>query len=189
MSSWQLQTAVPDTGALLSIAVPRALSSSDDASDGDPFQWLLTACDVSVPPAVVADLRALAQSEDVRGTAASNVLAARDHYAVVDPYQSPTTPDDRPAIGLDDGTTDAVVLANRLDADGFLTDAFGGTTVALVHAALSGPRVVPTMRFLVDVARAGHASQQSVRSLLETIGSHRGWEDDRYGTRLLEQVD
>jgi len=98
--------------------VPRA-----DAAIGtdvpDPFQYLLTSCDVVVPPEVVAELRDITQYQDIHAAAASNVLAARGHYTVEDPYARDDTPDARPTFGLDDGETDGIVLSNALDVDAF----------------------------------------------------------------------
>lgn len=64
------------------------------------------------------------------------MFAARDHYTVEEPYERADTPGSRPTFGLDDGETDGIVLANALDVDGFLTDEFGGTNFALIHAVL-----------------------------------------------------
>jgi len=118
MSGPRLRTVVADTSALVSLAVPRA-----DAAIGtdvpDPFQYLLTSCDVVVPPEVVAELRDITQYQDIHAAAASNVLAARGHYTVEDPYARDDTPDARPTFGLDDGETDGIVLSNALDVDGF----------------------------------------------------------------------
>jgi len=72
MSGPRLRTVVADTSALVSLAVPRA-----DAAIGtdvpDPFQYLLTSCDVVVPPEVVAELRDITQYQDIHAAAASNV--------------------------------------------------------------------------------------------------------------------
>ena len=75
-----------------------------------------------MPPEVVSELQDLTQYRDIHGAAATNVLAARDHYTVEDPYERDETPDSRPTFGIDDGETDGIVLANALDVDGFLTD-------------------------------------------------------------------
>lgn len=57
----RLRTVVADTSALVSLVVPRADASYDTDIAPDPFQYLLTACDVSVPTEVVANLRDIAQ--------------------------------------------------------------------------------------------------------------------------------
>ena len=149
MSDRRLRTVVADTSALVSLGVPRA-DATVDADAPDPFQYLLTSCDVFVPPEMIAELHDITQYQDIHAAAASNVLAARSHYTVEDPYERDDTPDSRPTFGLDDGETDGIVLANARAVDGFLTDEFGGTNFPLIHAVLEGPRIVPTPRLIVD---------------------------------------
>ncbi|MUV85300.1 hypothetical protein GJ631_01540 [Natronomonas sp. CBA1123] len=188
MSGRRLRTVVADTSALVSLAVPRA-----DATVGtdtpDPFQYLLTSCEVFVPPEVVAELRDITQYQDIHAAAANNVLAARDYYTIDDPYEREDTPDSRPTFGLDDGETDGIVLANALDVDGFLTDEFGGTNFPLIHAVLQGPRIVPTPRLIVEYARNGHLSPEEARTLITTISPHRSWENSPYVTQLLHRLE
>ncbi|WP_323677837.1 hypothetical protein [Halorubellus sp. PRR65] len=188
MSGRRLRTVVADTSALVSLAVPRA-----DATVGtdtpDPFQYLLTSCDVVVPSEVVTELRDITQYQDIHAAAANNVLVARSHYTVEDPYDRDETPDSRPTFGLDDGETDGIVLANALGVDGFLTDEFGGTNFPLIHAVLQGPRIVPTPRLIVDYARNGHLSHEAARTLLTTISPHRSWENSPYVTQLLRRLE
>jgi len=180
----QLRTVVADTSALVSLAVPRADATYDTETAPDPLQYLLTSCDVFVPPEVLAELREITQYQDIHGAAATNVLAARDHYAVEDPYERAETPDSRPMFGLDSGETDGIVLANTLDVNGFLTDEFGGTNFALVHAVLQGPRIVPTPRLICDYARNGHMKHEEARTLLSTISPHRSWDNSPYVAQL-----
>ncbi|WP_135855071.1 hypothetical protein [Halorussus salinus] len=188
-SRTQLRTVVADTSALVSLAVPRADTDYDTDANPDPLQYLLTSCDVFAPPEVVTELRDIAQYQDIHGAAASNVLAARDHYTVEDPYQRAETPDSRPTFGLDDGETDGIVLANALTVDGFLTDEFGGTNFALVHASLQGPRIVPTPRLICDYARDGHMTPENARTVITAISSHRSWENSPYVTQLLDLLE
>lgn len=185
MSKPPLRTAVADTSTLVSLAVPRADTNYDTDTAPDPLQYLLTSCSVTVPPEVVTELRDITQYQDIHGAAASNVLAARDHYTVEDPYERANMPESRPTFGLDDGETDAIVLANALDVDGALTDEFGGTNFALVHAALQGPKIVPTQRLICDFARNGHMTHDEARTLITTISPHRSWENSLYVTQIL----
>jgi len=185
----RLRSVVGDTSALVSLAVPRADPKFDTVSRPDPLQFLLTSCDIGVPPAVVTELQEIAQYQDIHGAAASNVLAADAHYTVEDPYQRTDCPDTRPTFGLDDGETDGIVLANGRDVDGFLTDEFGGTNFALVHAALRGPRIIPTPRLVCDYARNGYLTHDDARLLIDTIGSHRSWENSPYVIQLLDQLE
>lgn len=188
MSGPPLRTVAADTSALVSLAVPRADPNYDTGTKPDPLQYLLTACDVSVPPEVVAELRQLTQYQDIHGAAAQNVLAASGHYTETDPYQLADGPNSRPAIGLDDGETDGIVLANTLGVDGFLTDEFGGTNFALVHAALQGPRIAPTPRLICDYARNGHLTTAEATALIQTISQHRSWANSPYVSQLLSQL-
>ena len=188
MSGRRLRTVVADTGALVSLAVPRA-DAALDTNTPDPFQYLLTSCEVFVPPEVVAELRDITQYQDIHAAAANNVLTARSYYTVKDPFELEETPDSRPTFGLDDGETDGIVLANALDVDGFLTDEFGGTNFPLIHAVLQGPRIVPTPRLIVDYARNGYLSPEEARTLITTISPHRSWENSPYVTQLLHRLE
>ncbi|MGQ4557417.1 hypothetical protein [Halobellus sp. GM3] len=189
MSGPRLRTVAADTSALVSLAVARADAAYDTDAAPDPLQYLLTSCDVSVPLEVLTELQDLTQYQDIHGAAATNVLAARDHYTVKDPYERTETPDARPTYGLDDGETDGIVLANALDVDGFLTDEFGGTNFALIHAVLQGPRIVPTPRLIVDYARNDHMTDAEARRLLATISSHRSWENSPYVAQLRDRLE
>ncbi|GAB3421856.1 hypothetical protein GCM10027435_26050 [Haloparvum alkalitolerans] len=188
MSRQQLRTVVADTSALVSLAVPRA-DAAVNTEIPDPFQYLLTSCEVFVPPEVVAELHDIAQYQDLHAAAANNVLAARGHYTVEDPYDRDETPESRPTFGLDEGETDGIVLANALTVDGFLTDEFGGTNFPLIHAVLEGPRIVPTPRLIVDYARNGHLSHETARILITTISPHRSWQNSPYVTQLLQRLN
>ena len=184
-----MQTVVADTSALVSLGLARADADYDTDTAPDPLQYLLTSCDVSVPPEVVSELQDLTQYRDIHGAVATNVLAACDHYAVEDPYERDETTDSRPTFGLDDGETDGTVLANVLEVDGFLTDEFGGTNFALVHAALQGPRIVPTPRLLCEYAHNGHIADEEARRLITTISPHRSWENSPYVAQLLANLE
>ncbi len=185
----QLRTVVADTSALVSLAVARADASVDTEILPDPLGYLLTACDVFVPPEVLVELRDITQYQDIHAAAATNVLAARDHYTVVEPYEREDTVDSRPTFGLNDGETDGIVLANALDVDGFLTDEFGGTNFPLIHAVLRGPKIVPTPRLICDYARNGHMRSADARTLLAVIGSHRSWGNNPYVTQLRQHLE
>ena len=188
MSGSRLRTVVADTSALVSLAVPRA-DAPIDTDVSDPLQYLLTSCEVFVPPEVVAELRDITQYQDIHAAAATNVLAARNHYTVEDPYNRDDTPGSRPTFGLDDGETDGIVLANARSVDAFCTDEFGGTNFPLIHAVLQGPRIVPTPRLIIDYARNGHMTHDEARTLVTAISQHRSWENSPYVTQLLQRLD
>ena len=183
----ELRTVVADTSALVSLAIPRTDADDERETNLDPLRWLLTSCSVAVPEAVVDELHDVATHSDVHGSAATAVLAAREHYAVEQPYavDGPS----RPAFDLDDGETDAIVLANSLGVDGLVTDEFGGTNFALIHAVLEGPRLVTTPRLVCDYARNGHVSHADARDAIREIGRHRSWEGSRYVAQLLALLE
>jgi hypothetical protein len=189
MSGAELRTVVADTSVLLSLAVPRADAEYDTDTAPDPLQYLLTSCAVSLPPEVLDELKDIIQYEDIHGAAATNVLAADTQFTVADPYELSDAPDSRPTFGLDDGEADGIVLANAIDADGFLTDEFSGTNFALVHAALQGPRIVPTPRLVCDYARNGHPTDGETRTLLTVMGVRRSWETNPYVIRMRQHLE
>ena len=181
-----METAVADTSALVSLAVPSADAKYDVEANPDPFQYLLTSCTVYVPEEVIAELEDVAQYSDLHAAAAANVLSAREFYNVEDPYARDGAPDERPTLGLDDGETDGIVLANALSVDAFLTDEFGSNNFALIHATLEGPRLVPSPRLIRDYALAGYLSSGEAKALIKRIGKHRSWEGNPYVERLLD---
>ena len=183
-----MQTTVADTSALISLAVPSADATYDTTTNPDPLQLLLTSCAVSVPTQVETELQTTAQYTDIHAVAASNVLSTSAHYHVEDPLQRPDTPDSLPTYGLDEGEAAGIVLANARDVDGFLTDEFAGTSFALIHAALTGPRIVPAPRLVCDYARNGHMTAAEARQLLSVMGQHRSWESNPYVQQLLKTL-
>jgi hypothetical protein len=183
-----METAVADTSALVSLGVPSADATYDVGTNPDPLQLLLTSCSVYVPEGVVGELEDVAQYSDVHAAAAANVLSARDFYTVENPYDRVDAPDERPTFGLEDGETDGIVLANVRAVDAFLTDEFGSADFALIHAALEGPRLLPSPRLLRDSAVAGHVTTEEARELIRRIGALRSWEGSPYVQRLLESL-
>ena len=183
-----MQTAVADTSSLISLAVPSADATYDTATNPDPLQFLLTSCTVYVPTQAESELRTTAQYADIHAAAAANVLAASAHYHIQDPLQRPDTPDSLPVFGLNEGETAGIVLANACDVDGFLTDEFAGTNFALIHAALTGPRIVPAPRLVCDYARNGHMTATEARRLLSVMGRQRSWGSNPYVQQLLKTL-
>lgn len=183
-----MQTTVADTSALVSLAVPAADATYDTTTNPDPLQLFLTSCTVYVPARVETELRTTAQYTDIHAAAAANVLTASAHYHVEDPLQRADTAGSLPAYGLDEGETAGIVLANARDVDGFLTDEFAGTNFALIHAALTGPRIVPAPRLVCDYARNEHMTAAEARQLLSVMGQHRSWGSNPYVQQLLKTL-
>ena len=182
------QTVVADTSALISLGVPAADATVETATIPDPLQYLLTSCTVIVPTQVETELHTTAQYTDIHAAAAANVLAAQAHYQIEEPLDRDDTPDTLPAYGLDEGETAGIVLANARAVDAFVTDEFAGTNFALIHAALTGPRLVPAPRLVCDYARAGHMSTTEARRLLEIMSQHRSWTTNAYVQQLLQTL-
>jgi len=183
-----MQTAVADTSALISLAVPSADATYDTATNPDPLRLLLTSCAVYVPTQAESELRTTAQYADIHAAAAANVLAASAHYHVEDPLQRSDTRGSLPAYGIDEGETAGIVLANARDVDGFLTDEFAGTNFALIHAALTGPRIVPAPRLAREYAHNGSMTAAEARQLLSVMGQHRSWGSNPYVQQLLKTL-
>lgn len=183
-----MQTTVADTSALISLAVPAADATYDTTTDPDPLQLFLTSCTVHVPTQVETELRTTAQYTDIHAAAATNVLAASAHYHVEDPLQLSDTQSSLPTYGLNEGETAGIMLANARDVDGFLTDEFTRTNFALIHAALTGPRIVPAPRLVCDYARNEHITAAEAQQLLSVMGRHRSWGNNPYVQQLLKTL-
>lgn len=181
-----METAVADTSALVSLGVPSADATHDLGEHPDPLKYLLTSCSVYVPTEVIAELEDIAQYADIHAVAAANVLSASEFYTVEDPYSLEGALDERPTFGLDDGATDGIVLANEFSVDVFLTDEFGSDNFALIHAALAGPRLVPSPRLIRDYVLDDHLSAEEAKVLIQRIGGHRSWEGNPYVERILD---
>ncbi len=184
-----LKTVVADTSALVSLAVPGADEGYDDETHPDPLVYLLSSCSVHVPETVVAELENTAEYDDIHGAAAHNVLSARNHYAVENPYGRSDAPDARPTLGLNDSETDCVVLANVLGADALIADEFADDSFALLHAALNTSALLTTPSLLRDYVRNGHMSGEEARHVIETVASHRSWEENPYVELILDSLE
>jgi predicted nucleic acid-binding protein len=181
-----METVVADTCALVSLAIPKADADYETAVDPAPLQYLLTGPEVLVPLQVERELHEMAGYDDIHAAAATNVLAASDHYTRLDPLDRNDTPDELPDHGLDEGETAGIVLANALDVDVFLTDEF--RNLARIHALLETVQVVPTPRLLRDYARAGHLRPEQARILIDTIAPHRSWATNNYVQAVRETL-
>ncbi|MFB6200800.1 MAG: hypothetical protein ABEI98_02200, partial [Halorhabdus sp.] len=146
-----METVVADTCALVSLAIPKADADYETAVDPDPLQYLLTGPEVLVPLQVERELHEMAGYDDIHAAAATNVLAASEHYTHIDPLDRNDTRAELPDHGLDEGETAGIVLAHAVDVDALLTDEFWG--LARVHALLGDVPLITTPRLLRDYAR------------------------------------
>jgi predicted nucleic acid-binding protein len=155
---------VADTSALASLGIVA------DA-DPDPLSCCLADYEVSVPEAVVAELREMASYDDPHGRAADAVLARTSDFAV-----RPVALD--AGFPLDDGENAAVTLANELDAGLLLCDEFN--SLGLVHASLADTRLVTTPTLLSVLVRNERLTAGEALALLDDISDARSWETNSY---------
>jgi len=158
---------VADTSALVSLGTVAEHAAS-------PLDGLLDAHAVVVPERVLDELADTADYDDPSGRAARAVLDRRSAFAV----RSTDLDEEFP---LDDGENAAVTLANDLDADQFLRDEFH--RLALVHASLTGPRLVTSPSLLLALVRAGWLTADAAENLLETMSDARSWDENSYVAR------
>lgn len=185
----QLRTAVADTAALVSLAIPKADNNYDEMAGVDPLRDFLTSCTVFVPTQVERELKAIAKYNDLDGAAAETVLAADSAYNVEDPLDHASCPDSLPEYGLGMGETAGILLANNYRADALVTDEFGSKDYAVLHAHLDleGPLLLTTPRLIREYARNGHLSQSTAREVLDEITRHR-WGESSYVATIREKL-
>lgn len=163
-----------DTSGLVSLATAAG-------QDPDPLTLCLDTYEVLVPEAVVDELQETASHEDSHGHAARSVLDRTDEMTA----QSVSLDEEFP---LDDGENAAVTLANDGGAELFLCDEFN--RLGLIHASLTGSRLVTTPTLLVVFVRKGELAREEALVLFDVISQHRSWEENSYVERarsLLER--
>jgi predicted nucleic acid-binding protein len=164
---------VADTSSLVS------LGTVADA-DPDPLSFCLGDYQVTVPDAVLKELREVAAYDDDHGRAATAVLDRAADMAV----RSVGLDDDFP---LDDGENAAVTLANEVDAALLLCDEF--THLGLVHASLADTRLVTTPTLLSMFVRNDRLSSDDALALLEAIAAVRSWDANSYVQRARSLLE
>jgi len=163
---------VADTSALVSLGVVAD-------REPNPLDYLLDAHELAVPERVVSELEETAAYDDASGRAAGETLSRREQFTVRDVELDGTFP-------LDDGENAAVTLANGLDAVQLLCDEFN--RIGLVHASLTGTRLVTTPSLLVALSRAGALAAPEVEALLDEISDARSWDGNAYVARARETL-
>ncbi len=126
--------AVVDTNVLLNLATPVVDSRPTAPTGADPLKALLVSYDVHTPASVIGELANATGSDDLLSAAAALVLRASDRLRT---HDVATQIDDPLDYGLDRGESDAIWLANDLDADLFITDEFNSTNYLFVSLALN----------------------------------------------------
>lgn len=132
---------------------------------------LLDGYDVTVPQQVIDELESIAEYDDAHGTAAEAVLDTDVRLTIESVALDSTFP-------LDDGENAAVQLANRLDAAFFYCDEYA--QLSLIHASLSGARLVTTPRLLKAFVVRGEYSNDTAMEMLTEISAVRSWSSNAY---------
>ena len=168
-----MTTIVGDTSALVSLGVVAG-------ERPDPLAILLENHSMLVPELVVDELRSVAEHDDASAVAAQSVLDRCESLAV----ETVTLEESFP---LDDGENAAVSLANDSGADQLLCDEFNA--LALVHASLSGARLVTTPLVLTSLARNDRIDASDAARLLDRIRDARSWDGNSYVERARATLD
>lgn len=163
-------TVVADTSALVSLGGARTVNLLDA---------LVEEYDLLVPRKVVEELEETASYDDEQARAAEDALRHVDENATRDTELNSGFP-------LDDGENAAVTLANE-EADIFLCDEFN--SLGLVHASLSGVRLVTTPKLLGVLVHRGAVSQTDALAALDEISDLRTWEKNSYVQRARETLE
>lgn len=167
---------VADTSGLVSIA------STPEARQ-ELLPLLLDSYEVAVPQQVIDELESVAGYDDDHASAARAVLDNEPQLTVATVDLDSTFP-------LDDGENAVVQLANSLDAPFCYCDEYN--QLSLIHASLSGARLVTTPRLLKAFVVRGLVSNDTVVELLEGIAEARSWSGNAYvqqATQLFEEPE
>lgn len=155
---------VADTSALVSLGTVTDHEKS-------PLGLLLDAHDIVIPEQVSSELRETATYDDRSGGAAAAVL---DHL----PEFTVRATALEGAFPLDEGEHAAITLANELEATQLLCDEFN--RLALIHASLTGTRLVTTPTLLIALVHTGALSGEEAVAILARMRDARSWESNTY---------
>lgn len=173
--------AVLDTSVLLNLATPVVDGRREAPTGDDPLRTVLSAYDVHVPATVLAEVTDASDGDDLLAAAADAVLRAAHHLSEHDVRAQLDEPLD---YGLDAGEARAIVLANDLDADLFVTDEFGSTNFALVALeVVDSESLCTTPHLLCRLAEAGFLDESYVAGTLSYLQELNHW-DAAYVDRL-----
>lgn len=155
---------VVDTNVLLNLTTPVVDTRAIAPSGGDPLKTVLTAYGVHVPESVVGEVTDAARGNDLLSTAADAVLRASGYFTThaVDSEESQVV-----TVGLDEGESNGVVLADELAAEMFVTDEFNSTNYLLIAQALENRNsLYTTLHLLCWLARHDALDHRYVDALL-----------------------
>lgn len=158
---------VADTSALVSLGITATRNQN-------PLDHLLAEHRVAIPERVITELRETAGYDDASGEGARRTLERRTELDVHSVELDETFP-------LDTGENAAVSLANDMGATQFLCDEFN--QLALIHASLTGSRLVTTPTLLVLLTRQEVLSRTDAEQILTAISDARSWAGNSYVER------
>lgn len=166
--------AVVDTNVLLNLATPVVDTRTVAPTGGDPLETVLTAYDVHVPESVVGEVADATVGNDLLSIAADAVLRVSGHLTThaVDSKQSQVV-----TIGLDEGESDGIVLANQMVAEMFVTDEFSSTNYLLIAQALENRNsLYTTPHVLCWLAQRDALDQRYVDALMTYFLETKQWD-------------
>jgi predicted nucleic acid-binding protein len=117
---------------LLNLATPVLDGRPQAPSGADPLKTLLTVYDVQTPTSVLGEVTDATGNDDLLAAAADLVLQAAHHLTTHDIDDRVDRPLD---YGLDRGESEGIWLANKLEAELFITDEFNTTNSTLINPA------------------------------------------------------
>ncbi len=162
---------VADTSALVSLAACE-----------DILGMLVDEYELLVPREVVEELEETASYDDGQARAAKEAL---EHVEGGEAEVHDTELDS--SFPLDIGENAAVTLADSEDADIFVCDEFN--SIGLVHASLSGARLVTTPKLLEVFVHEGRIQRSDAVEALDRMSELRSWENNSYVGRVREVLE
>lgn len=166
---------VVDTNVLLNLATPVVDERPFAPSGEDPLKAVLTAYDVHIPDSVLGEVADATGSGDLIATAADAVMLASRHLTTHDVERGET---ELITVGLDQGESDGIQLANELAAAMFVTDEFNSTNYLLIAQAIDDRNTLfTTPHVLCSLAQTDVLDPRYVDSALTYFVETTAWDE------------
>ena len=175
---------VVDTNVLLNLATPVVDARELAPSGADPLKALLISYDVHTPASVIGELTATTGSGDLLSAAADLVLQSTRYVTT---HDVDAQLDEPLEYGLDTGESACIWLANKYDADLFITDEFNSTNYLFVSLALDDRNTLfTTPHVLCKLATRDILPTTYVQAALGYYVETKQW-DTQYIAQLRRQ--